>query len=361
MRRAQSRQEESRAGRREDAPAHEAEESGRKVIEARGIGKRYGDRDLVRDFNVKIARGDRRVGLVGPNGAGKTTLINILTGALEPDAGRVKFGTNLEVATLDQKREHLDPERSVAATLTGGSGDTVIINGEERHIISYMKDFLFEPEQARTPIKVLSGGERGRLMLALALAHPPTFWFSTNPPTISISRHWTCCRNCWRTIREPCCWSATTAIFSTAPLPRSSLPKGTGSGSNMLHGYTDMVAQRGVGGGTPKRDKPAATSRSKVSSPAKPTPAPRKRLSPKEQHLLKTAPERIDKLTEEIRRLEQVLADPQLYTKDREAFAAAAEALGKAQDELAAVEEDWLRLELLQEEIAANAGATLAQ
>ncbi len=139
------------------------------MIEARGISKSYGDLHLVRDFSIKIARGDR-VGIVGPNGAGKTTLINMLTGALAPDTGQVKLGTNLEVATLDQRRERLDPERSVSATLTDGSGDTVIINGEARHIISYMKDFLFSPEQARTPVKALSGGERGRLMLAVALA-----------------------------------------------------------------------------------------------------------------------------------------------------------------------------------------------
>ena len=340
--------------------AHEAEESGRKVIEARGIGKRYGDRDLVRDFNVKIARGDR-VGLVGPNGAGKTTLINILTGALEPDAGRVKFGTNLEVATLDQKREHLDPERSVAATLTGGSGDTVIINGEERHIISYMKDFLFEPEQARTPIKVLSGGERGRLMLALALAHPSNVLVLDEPTNDLDLETLDVLQELLADYPGTVLLVSHDRDFLDRTVTSIIASEGDGQWIEYAGGYTDMVAQRGAGGGTPKRDKPAATSRSKVSSPAKPTPAPRKRLSPKEQHLLKTAPERIDKLTEEIRRLEQVLADPQLYTKDREAFAAAAEALGKAQDELAAVEEDWLRLELLQEEIAANAGATLAQ
>ena len=149
----------------------EAKETGKKVIEARRIAKSYGDLKVVRDLSLKIARGDR-VGIVGPNGAGKTTLINMLTGALAPDTGSVRLGTNLEIATLDQRRESLDLEATVAETLTGGRGDAVIIDGESRHVIGYMKDFLFKPEQARTPVKALSGGEKGRLILARALARP---------------------------------------------------------------------------------------------------------------------------------------------------------------------------------------------
>ena len=148
----------------------EAKETGKLVIEAERIAKSYGELAVVRDFSVKIARGDR-IGIVGPNGAGKTTLINMLTGALAPDTGYVRLGPNLEIATLDQRRESLDPEATLAATLTGGSGDTVIIDGVPRHVTSYMKDFLFKPEQARSPVKALSGGERGRL-IARALVHP---------------------------------------------------------------------------------------------------------------------------------------------------------------------------------------------
>ena len=158
----------------------EARETGKKVIEARRIAKSYGDLAVVRDFSIKIARGDR-IGIVGPNGAGKTTLINLLTGALPPDTGSVQLGTNLEIATLDQKRESLDPEASVATILTGGSGDQVIIDGEPRHVIGYMKDFLFKPEQARTPVKALSGGERGRLLLARALAQPSNLMVLDEP------------------------------------------------------------------------------------------------------------------------------------------------------------------------------------
>ena len=151
--------------------AAQAELSGRLVAVARGISKSYGGRPVVRDFSARIMRGDR-IGIVGPNGAGKTTLLNLLTGALMPDIGEVRLGTNLAPVILDQRRETLDPEQSLTEALTGGSGDTVTVGGQSRHVIGYMKDFLFRPDQARTPVGVLSGGERARLTLARAFARP---------------------------------------------------------------------------------------------------------------------------------------------------------------------------------------------
>src|SRR5262245_55142291 len=149
--------------------AAEADASGALVIEADRIAKSYDERPIVSDFSIRIRRGDR-IGILGPNGSGKTTLLNLLTGALAPDSGTVRLGTGLAIATLEQSRESLAPTATVAETLTGGRGDTVVIGGQPRHVIGYMKDFLFAPEQARTPLSVLSGGERGRLMLARALA-----------------------------------------------------------------------------------------------------------------------------------------------------------------------------------------------
>ena len=151
--------------------AGSAAPSGALVIEANEIGKSYDGRPIVTDFSTRIQRGDR-IGIVGPNGSGKTTLINMLTGALAPDTGTVRLGSTLAIATLDQHRDSLDPDVTVAAALTGGSGDTVMVNGRPKHVVSYMKDFLFASEQARTPLRKLSGGERGRLMLARALAKP---------------------------------------------------------------------------------------------------------------------------------------------------------------------------------------------
>ncbi len=148
--------------------ASEAQSSGKRVCVANNISKAYGENFIVDDFSTLIARGDR-IGIVGPNGAGKTTLLSMLTGVLEPDEGDIRLGKNLELETLDQRRDSLDPKETLSNALTGG-GDKVTINGETRHVIGYMKDFLFTPDQARTPVHVLSGGERGRIMLARALA-----------------------------------------------------------------------------------------------------------------------------------------------------------------------------------------------
>ena len=151
------------------SPPSEADKSGKLIIEAKGIGRTYGDRTIVDDFSIRVQRGDR-IGIVGPNGAGKTTLIEMLTGGSPPDSGTIRFGANIEMATLDQHRESLDPKSTLADALTGGGSDNVMVGGKPKHVVSYMKDFLFAQEQMRTPLEVLSGGERGRLMLARALA-----------------------------------------------------------------------------------------------------------------------------------------------------------------------------------------------
>ena len=158
----------------------ESEASGKLVIEAKNIAKSYGDRPIIADFSIQVRRGDR-IGIVGPNGAGKTTLINLLTGTLEPDAGTVRLGTKLDMVTLDQAREKLEPGWTVRDALTGGRGDMVHVNGKPKHVVSYMKDFLFQPEQTNTPLHVLSGGERGRLMLARALAEPSNLMVLDEP------------------------------------------------------------------------------------------------------------------------------------------------------------------------------------
>src|SRR5436189_5283165 len=141
------------------------------VAVAAGISKSYASRVIVRNFSTRIMRGDR-VGIIGPNGAGKTTLLNMLLNVWAPDTGEVRLGTNLAPVILDQRRETLDPEQSLAQSLTGGSGDTISVGGQSRHVVGYMKDFLFRPEQARMPVGALSGGERARLILARAFARP---------------------------------------------------------------------------------------------------------------------------------------------------------------------------------------------
>ncbi len=149
---------------------HEAGTSGKRVIRAEGIGFRWEGEPIVRDFSTEIVRGDK-VGVVGPNGAGKTTLLNLLLGKLEPESGTVTHGTALQVAYFDQHREQLDPMQTVVDAV-GNGGDHVEMNGERRHVMSYLQDFLFSPERARQPIRVLSGGERNRLLLARLFTSP---------------------------------------------------------------------------------------------------------------------------------------------------------------------------------------------
>jgi ATP-binding cassette subfamily F protein uup len=326
----------------------EAKEAGRKVIEARRISKSYGALKLVADFSIKIASGDR-IGIVGPNGAGKTTLINLLTGTLALDTGTVKLGTNLEIATLDQRRQSLDPEASVAATLTGGSSDSVMIGGEPRHVISYMKDFLFKPEQARTPVKALSGGERGRLMLAVALARPSNLLVLDEPTNDLDLETLDLLQEMLANYPGTLILVSHDRDFLDRTVTSVIAAEGEGRWIEYAGGYSDMVVQRGAGISAP-RIKPSLPKAARPAPPARRASEPRKRLSPTEQHALKTAPTRIAAIYEEIRRLEHLLADPNFYARDREGFAAVGDKLAKAQTELASAEEEWLRLELLREE-----------
>ncbi len=323
--------------------------SGKLVVEATGIAKSYGTRAIVRDFSIRIERGDR-VGIVGENGAGKTTLINMLTGALQPDAGDVKLGVNLELATLDQRRESLSPDATVTDVLTDGRGDTVIIGGEARHVIGYMKDFLFRPEQARTPVKALSGGERGRLMLARALARPSNV-LVLDEPTNDLDLE------TLDLLQEMLAAYPGTLIlvshdrdFLDRVATSVIVAEGEGRWQEYAGGYSDMVAQRGHGVG------PAPVAATSASAPKAMPALPAKsrektKLSFAESHALKTLPEKIEGLTARLAKLEAKLADPELYAKDPKAFTETTMAIAGVRTELAAAEDEWLRLEVLREEL----------
>lgn len=330
------------------APA-KASVSGKLVIEAEGIGKSYEGRTIVRDVSLRVERGDR-IAVVGPNGVGKTTLINLLTGALAPDTGTVKLGANLEIATLDQRRESLDPEETVAATLTGGRGDNVIVGGQPRHVVGYMKDFLFRPEQARTPVKVLSGGEKARLMLARALARPSNLLVLDEPTNDLDLETLDLLQEMLADYPGTLIMASHDRDFIDRVATSTLLAEGDGRFTEYAGGYSDMVAQRGAGL-APR----AGLQKEKAEEPARPTPAappPRKqRLSFKDEHALKTLPAEIEKRSAEIARLEAVLADPDLYRRDAAKFAATGKALAAARAEVGRLEEEWLRIEMLREEL----------
>ncbi len=226
--------------------AGSAAPSGALVIEAKGIGKSYDGRPIVTDFSTRIQRGDR-IGIVGPNGAGKTTLINMLTGALAPDTGTVRLGSTLAIATLDQHRDSLDPDVTVAAALTGGSGDTVMVNGHAKHVVSYMKDFLFASEQARTPLRKLSGGERGRLMLARALAKPSNLLVLDEPTNDLDMETLDVLEEILADYPGTVLLISHDRDFLDRLVSGVIVPEGDGRWVDYAGGYSDMLAQRGAG------------------------------------------------------------------------------------------------------------------
>jgi len=329
--------------------------SGRLVIEATDVAKAFDDKIVVRKFSTRIARGDR-VGIVGPNGAGKTTLLQMLTGRLEPNSGEVRLGTGLDMVMLDQRRDELAPTMTVIEALTGGRGDKVIINGQARHVASYMKDFLFQPEQARSPLSVLSGGERARLMLARALAKPSNLLVLDEPTNDLDLETLDLLQELLSDYTGTVLLVSHDRDFLDRVVTSVIAAEGDGRWVEYAGGYSDMLAQRS-GADLP----PAATAGSSASDNAKSKPADRtpadaapqrkRKLSFNEKHALATLPGTIESLQGEIEALHATLSDPELYSRDPSAFDTATARLAKAEADLAAAEDRWLELELLREEL----------
>jgi ABC transport system ATP-binding/permease protein len=329
--------------------AAEAEESGRLVIEAEGIGKSYNERKIVDNFSIRVLRGDR-IGVVGPNGAGKTTLVNLLTGADAPDSGSIRLGANLEMATLDQHRESLDPKSTLAEALTGGRGDQIMVGGKPKHVVGYMKDFLFGSEQRGTPLEVLSGGERGRLMLARALAKPSNLLVLDEPTNDLDLETLDVLEEMLGDYEGTVILISHDRDFLDRVVTAVIAPDGSGKWIEYAGGYSDMLAQRGS---DLKRDAvkaPVMEARKEAKSAA-PAPTPKRRLNFNEKHALETLPKTIATLEAEIAKLQRLLDDPDLYQKDQKKFDEASKAIAKAHAELAVAEDRWLELEVLREEI----------
>src|SRR6202522_3644194 len=322
--------------------AIEGAQSGTKIIDAKGVAKSFGDKQVIRDFTLRIHRGDR-VGIVGPNGAGKTTLLNLLTGLATPDAGNVKMGTGLELARLDQNRAALHPEDSLANALTGGGGDTIFVGGKPRHVVSYMQDFLFTPAQARTPVRVLSGGERARLLLARLLALPSNLLVLDEPTndldleTLDLLEE---------TVGD---YPGTVLVvshdrdFLDRVATMTVMAEGDGRLAAYAGGYSDMVPQRGEGvvKTAAKAERKEAKSRPPRDSGVK--------LSFSDQHALNTLPERIEKLNRDIAALQKELSDPTLYGGDPRKFARLSAQLAERTGARDMDEELWLALEMKRE------------
>ncbi|MBC7164021.1 MAG: ATP-binding cassette domain-containing protein [Roseovarius sp.] len=321
--------------------------SGRKVIEAREITKAYGDKLILRPFSLTVMRGER-VAFVGPNGVGKTTLLKILMGEIAPDSGTVTHGTNLVPAVFDQARARLDPEMTLWESLTGdadmrvsGQADQVLVRGQPRHVVGYLKDFLFDERQARAPVKSLSGGEKARLLLARIMARESNLLVLDEPTndldietldllqellddydgTVLLVSH----------DRDFLDRVATTTIAM----------EGDGRAVAYAGGWSDYRAQRPEDGPDWTRTPAKSGDRKPGPKPQKPAP---QRLSFTERHRLEELPRVIARLEAEIGKLEGLLADPDLFTREPVKFRRATEALTQRQAALAGAEEEWLRL-----------------
>ncbi len=334
-----------------------AGQSSRLIVEAAAVSKSFGERTVIKNFSTRILRGDR-VGLVGPNGTGKTTLLKILTGDMPPDEGTVRLGESLALVSLDQRRDELRPDWTVADALTGGRGDQVVINGKARHVASYMKDFLFQPEQARSPLSVLSGGQRARLMLARALAKPSNV-LVLDEPTNDLDLE------TLDLLQELLADYAGTVLlvshdrdFLDRVVTSVIVAEGDGRWIEYAGGYADMLAQRAT---PPAWEAPASTfskkadtpqaarrTKSKASSGAART---KRKLSFKEKHALETLPAEIERLQKEISALQTAIADPALYAKDPKSFTDTTTKLSRLQAELSDAEDRWLELEMLRGEL----------
>jgi ATP-binding cassette subfamily F protein uup len=328
-----------------------AEPSGKLVIEAEHLNKSHGERAMVRDFSIRIQRGDR-IGIVGPNGSGKTTLVNMLIGVLAPDDGSVRLGANLAIAALDQHRDSLDADVTVADVLTGGSGDTVMVSGQPKHVVGYMKDFLFASEQARTPLGKLSGGERGRLMLAQVLARSSNLLVLDEPTNDLDMETLDVLEDMLADYVGTVLLISHDRDFLDRLVSGVIVPESNGRWTEYAGGYSDMLAQRGADLAQPERKAEPKPAKDAGAPP--PVAQPRRRLSFKDEHALETLPQTIAAWQEEAAGLQARLDEPDFYARDRAGFEQVTSALGDLQQKIAAAEEQWLELEIMREELAGN-------
>jgi ATP-binding cassette subfamily F protein uup len=328
--------------------ASEVESSGTLVAEARGIAKSYGERPIVDTLTLRVMRGDR-LGIVGANGAGKSTLIKLLTGEIAPDTGDIVLGTNLKPVILDQGRAGLEPGMTVTDVLTGGRGDSVTVNGRPRHVIGYLKDFLFSPEQARTPVSVLSGGERNRLLIAKALAQPSNLLVLDEPTNDLDLETLDLLQEMLDDYEGTLLLVSHDRDFLDRVVGAVLVSEGEGRWVEYAGGYTDMLSQRGKGVEARAVAGKAKAERAEPKERTAPPPPGKPKLGFKDQHELKTLPARIEKLEGAIVQIKGILADPDLYARDPARFEKASATLAQAETELAAAEDRWLELEMLRD------------
>jgi len=322
-----------------------AQASGKKVIEAIGISKKFDGREILNGFSLTIQRGDR-VALVGPNGVGKTTLLKMLTGELEPDEGTVKLGTKLDTAVFDQNREALDPNMSLWESLVGdkemavsGKADQVMVRGTPRHVVSYLKDFLFSDAQARAPVRSLSGGEKARLLLAKLMARECNLLVLDEPTNDLDVESLDLLQELLGDFAGTVILVSHDRDFLDRVATTTVALEGDGNATVYAGGWSDYRAQRGgdvtsttTNKGKKKKDKSAPVAKAAG-------------LSFTERHRLDALPAEMERIEAEIGKLVALLSDPELFTKEPMKFQKATDALVARQAVLDAAEEEWISLE----------------
>ncbi|MDA0318571.1 MAG: ATP-binding cassette domain-containing protein [Proteobacteria bacterium] len=320
--------------------------SGRKVIDAIKIDKSYENQIITKGFSLSIQRGDR-VAFVGPNGVGKTTLLKMLMGEVAPDQGEVKQGTNLVPAVFDQTREQLDPERSLWENLTSdptmgvsGKADQVLVRGTPKHVVGYLKEFLFEDAQARAPVRALSGGEKARLLLAKLMARESNLLVLDEPTNDLDIETLDLLQELLDDYEGTVLLVSHDRDFLDRVATTTVAMEGNGKATVYAGGWSDYQAQKQADTPTPTRSK------EKIKIAPKPTQKKEKYgLSFTEKHRLEALSGVIERLESEIAKLETYLAAPDLYAKEPLKFQKATEALVERQSVLSAAEEEWLILE----------------
>ena len=325
-----------------DMVANKVEISGKRVSLVKNISKSYEDKNLIDNFSTIIQRRDR-IGIIGSNGSGKTTLLNILIGKTEPDKGVVYLGKNLDIQILDQKRDSLDNNMTLANALTGG-GDTVEINGVSKHVIGYMKSFLFSPEQARTPLKVLSGGERGRIMLARALAKSSNFLILDEPTNDLDIETLDLLQELLSDYQGTVILVSHDRDFLDRVVTSVIAYEGKGQWIEYAGGYSDMLDQKNK---KINLMKDLEKKESKIKNKNNPTSIPR--LTYKDKYALETLPKVIEKYIVEIKIQNDILSEPNLYASNPDLFNLTSKKLKNIDSDLKKAEQKWLELEIKSE------------
>ncbi len=313
--------------------------SGHQVVKISQLGFGYGEKCLVRDFTTQIMRGDK-IGVIGPNGSGKTTLLRLLLGKLTPQRGKVSLGTNLQIAYYDQLREQLEEDRTVAENVNGES-DTIVINGKPRHIIGYLQDFLFTPDRARTPVKVLSGGERNRLFLARLFSKPSNVLVMDEPTNDLDIETLELLEELLLEYPGTLLLVSHDRVFLNNVVTSTMVLEGDGLINEYAGGYDDWLSQRKPVTPAPVKTKPAK----KIIRPKIPVVA--RKLTPKEQRELDDFPSVIEKIEAEQKEIYALLADFNFYQKDSAEIAKTKARSEFLSNELEKAYERWEYLEEL--------------